>query len=204
MPFLNLLLVKVIGVALGITCFSIALIAARRSRPTFNDAGDLVMRYSPLLQIIANIFGYGFPMIVVMVLLTKPPKGDDWIAASIFLPSASILILFAFIEIKFHRIIVNGDAIHCVRAFRKTMTYPWSDIIEVTYKSRFYPFVFHGYDGEEFFVGSWMTGMSLLIEVLKAQLDPRKYQRAMKGIEWSNYWIKEPWISGKQVSERAR
>jgi len=198
MPPFNPILGKFVAVAVGILVFLVALYSARRARPTFNLEGELVMRYSPLLRFAANLLGLGFPAVAAAVLWLAPPKGDQWIPALIFLPCGFILCECIYLEITCHRIIVSGEEIRCVGAFRKSMAYRWSEIVEVTYKSKLVPFVFFGKDLRHFSVSSLMTGMSLLIEVFKAQLDPKRYQRAMKGIEWSNSVIKDRWASGEK------
>ena len=198
MLLLNPILEKLIIAVIGIAFFLIALIAARRARPTFNREGELVMRYSPLLQMIANFIGMAFPLIAGIVFLVMPPKGNEWIPVLIFLPSAFILVAYIFLEIKFHRIIVNGEGIRCLVPLQRTKAYQWRDISEVSSPSRLFPFgfhafVFHGKDGGHFPIPALMTGMSLLIDVFKAQLDSETYQKAQKGIEWSNFLIRDRW-----------
>jgi hypothetical protein len=193
MPFLNPIFGKFIGVAVAIAFFAIALLAARRARPTFNLEGELVMRYSPLLQIIANLLGFGVPTIALIVFLVVPPKGVEWIPTLLFLSSAFIVIAIIYLEIIIHRIVISEEGIRFITPFQRTRAYEWCDIVDVSYKSKLVPFVFHCEDGRHFSVSSLMTGMSLLIEVFKAQLDPKKYQSAIKGIEWSNSMIKDRW-----------
>jgi hypothetical protein len=190
---MDLLLGKFIGIAVGIAFFAVALISARWSRPTFNPEGDLMMRYCPLIQLIANLLGFGYPSVALVFFLVVPLKGDCWFVAMIAGPLGFFVVEVIFFQLKFHRIVVNGEGIRNIDPFRKTVAYAWRDIIEVTYKSRFEPFVFHGKDGQHIAVSSLMTGISLLIEVFKTQLDPKKYEKAAKGIDWSHSWIQDRW-----------
>jgi hypothetical protein len=180
MPLFNALFGKLAVFLLGILLFSIIVFLARRSRPTFNSDGDLVMRHSPFVLSLANIIGYGYPIIGAIVFLIRPPRGDEWIPALIFLPSGLVLAEMLFFAIIFHRIIVNSEGIRIESAFRKAFVCRWCDIVEVNYRSRMHPFQFFLENGTIIFVPSWMTGMSLLIEIFKAQLDPAIYTGSLE------------------------
>jgi hypothetical protein len=82
------------------------------------------------------------------------------------------------------RVSEKGIAYHS--PWRRECDYRWHEVREVSTFSYMYPFVFRGCDGRKFTIGATLTNVPLLVKVFRAQLDPVVYEKAQRGIGWSN------------------
>jgi hypothetical protein len=183
---LFILLGGLIALVLGL--MTLAVILARRARPTMTATGELVMRYPLVFRLLSLFGGVAIPVRIGVVFIIGLPQllrsglvmcvvgGVFWTAMTL---GAEYLLLETFTV----RVLVSEGGI-TFRSWLRRCAYSWDEITEVYTLSWVNPFVFCGSDGQKFTVPAYLTNVPLLVTTFRTHLAPRVYSRARRGIEW--------------------
>ena len=157
--------------------------AARRGLPLADSAtGNLIFRYSMPFRWIAAILGFGMPILVTLMLISRPPatEGDTRAFFDLYLLSVAISFPLVWESARMH-VTARADGLESVSAWLGRKFIRWEDISEVSFSPAMYWFTVRANDGRSFRVSFFIAGISSFLELCEQHLPSAKLEKATSG-----------------------
>lgn len=157
--------------------------AARRGLPLADSTtGNLIFRYSMPFRWIAAILGFGMPILVTLMYLSRPPVTESDTRAFLDLYLLSAATSFPLVwETARMQVTARADGLESVSAWLGRKFIRWEDISEVSFSSAMYWFTVRAIDGRSFRVSFFVAGIASFLELCEQHLSAEKLEKAKSG-----------------------
>ena len=173
------IILKLVIYLLVVAVLSASVAAARRSSPTFDAEGRLVMRPSLPIRIFYTSLFIAPPVLIATFMLTgiQFKNADEVVAVGTMLLVACVLCGFMYWITSRRCVIVDEEGIAFVSCWGRPRTYPWCDVVEITTQHEF-PLVFRMRDNRVHKLPGLFTGADLLVAVIRARVPAARCHKA--------------------------